>query len=194
MATGRILVVCTGNVCRSPLVERLLQQGLDQRWGPGHFEVASAGTGALVDHPMDERAAAVLRGLGGSSDGFSARRLAAPMVETADLVLTATRDHRAAVVRTTPRAMKRVFTVRELAAIVEGLPDEDLPSSADPAARLRELADVATRHRGRRRPGRPEDHDVVDPYRRADEVYVTMQEQVTAAVPHLFRALAPRRG
>ncbi|WP_446740540.1 arsenate reductase/protein-tyrosine-phosphatase family protein [Ornithinimicrobium sp. CNJ-824] len=49
MDTGRILVVCTGNVCRSPLVERLLQQGLDERWGPGAFEVRSAGTGALVD-------------------------------------------------------------------------------------------------------------------------------------------------
>lgn len=193
MAAGRILVVCTGNVCRSPLVERLLQQGLDQRWGPGRFEVRSAGTGALVDHPMDERAAGVLTGLGGSHDGFRARHLAGPMVEEADLVLTATRDHRAAVVRTSPRAMKRVFTVRELAAIVEALPDEELPTADDPAERLRELADLATRHRGRRRPARADDHDVVDPYRRADEVYATMRDQVEAAMPHLFRALTPRR-
>ncbi|HSP60467.1 MAG TPA: low molecular weight phosphatase family protein, partial [Ornithinimicrobium sp.] len=64
MATGRILVVCTGNVCRSPLVERLLQDGLDERWGTGRFVVRSAGTGALVDHPMDERSAEVLTGLG----------------------------------------------------------------------------------------------------------------------------------
>ncbi|HSP59806.1 MAG TPA: low molecular weight phosphatase family protein, partial [Ornithinimicrobium sp.] len=129
--------------------------------------------------------------LGGRPEGFRARRLVASMVDEADLVLTATRDHRAAVVRTAPRAMKRVFTVRELAAIVATLPDEALPSSEDPAERLRELASVATRHRGRRRPGRPEDHDVVDPFRRADEVYLTMRAQVTDAVPHLFRALAP---
>ena len=193
MDTGRILVVCTGNVCRSPLVERLLQQGLDERWGPGAFEVRSAGTGALVDHPMDERAAGVLGALGGSHEDFRARRLAGPMVEEADLVLTATRDHRAAVVRTVPRAMKRVFTVRELAAIVAGLPDEELPTADDPVERLRELAALPTGHRGRRRPARPDDHDVVDPYRRSDDVYATMRDQVEAAVSHLLHALAPRR-
>lgn len=189
MDDGSILVVCTGNVCRSPLVERLLQRALDARYGPDAPPVRSAGTGALVDHPMDDRAAAVLAGLGGSSDGFLARRLTEPMLAAADLVLTATRDHRAVAVRMHPRALRRTFTVRELAAIVAGLRDEELPEAVDPVERVRELAEVARSRRGVHGQGAGEDHDVVDPFRRADAVYRRMRTEVAGALPHLIRGL-----
>ena len=58
MAAYRVLVVCVGNVCRSPLGERLLAA----RLGDG-FEVTSAGVGALVGEPMDPEAAAHLERL-----------------------------------------------------------------------------------------------------------------------------------
>ena len=51
-----ILAVCTGNVCRSPAVERLLASKL----GPT-VSVRSAGTHALVGHPISEPMAALLR-------------------------------------------------------------------------------------------------------------------------------------
>ncbi|SOC53849.1 low molecular weight phosphatase family protein [Ornithinimicrobium cerasi] len=189
MAEGTILVVCTGNICRSPLVERVLQGGLDERYGTGALLVRSAGTGALVDHPMDERAAAVLAGFGGRADRFVARRLAEPMIAEADLVLTATREHRAQVVRMHPRALKRTFTVRELADIVSRLPDDELPVSSAPADRVRELVQVAVRHRGLHLPAEPQDHDVVDPFRRDDAVYDLMRDQLATALPALLRAL-----
>ncbi|GMA87571.1 hypothetical protein GCM10025868_28210 [Angustibacter aerolatus] len=53
-APARVLVVCTGNVCRSPLVERLLRQ----RLGTDAVDVSSAGTQALVGEPMTDPAAA----------------------------------------------------------------------------------------------------------------------------------------
>ena len=59
---SRILIVCTGNICRSPFIERLLQCHLDER-RPGSergIRVRSAGTGALTGSAMDERAAAQL--------------------------------------------------------------------------------------------------------------------------------------
>lgn len=189
MDEARILVVCTGNVCRSPLVERLLQQALDERYGAGALPVRSAGTGALVDHPMDERAARVLSGLGGRSDGFVARRLTPSMLAGADLVLTATRDHRAHAVRMHPKALRRTFTVRELADIVAGLRQDELPSSTDAVGRVRELVDIARGRRGVH--GRPvgDEHDVVDPFRREDAVYERMRAQVSQALPHLLRGL-----
>ncbi|WP_161964987.1 low molecular weight phosphatase family protein [Ornithinimicrobium cerasi] len=192
MDNAAILVVCTGNICRSPVVERVLQAGLDERYGAGAVQVRSAGTGALVDHPIDERAARVLAGLGGRADGFRARRLAEPMVAGADLVLTATREHRAQVVRMHPRALKRTFTVRELADIVSRLADDELPARDDPAEQVRELVRVAVQNRGLHLPAEAADHDVVDPFRREDATYDLMRDQVSTALPHLLRALRAR--
>ncbi len=183
-----ILTVCTGNVCRSPLLERLLQRTLDQRFGPGAVPVASAGTMALVGSPMDARAADVLRSLGGEPDGFVARRLTEPIVRSAALVLTATREHRAQVSRMHPRAMKRTFTFREMATILAGAGDA-LPEADEPLELLAALAEVGTANRGLHRPARQEDLDIVDPYRRDDEVYALMREQVLDAYPAVERAL-----
>ena len=88
MSVPVLLTVCTGNVCRSPLLERLLQQHLDRSLGPGAVAVRSAGTAARVDSGMDERSARLLRDLGGDPEGFTSRRLTASMVREADLVLT----------------------------------------------------------------------------------------------------------
>ncbi|WP_446668297.1 arsenate reductase/protein-tyrosine-phosphatase family protein, partial [Klebsiella pneumoniae] len=43
-----ILIVCTGNICRSPIAERILRSLLPEK------RIDSAGTGALVDHPADQ--------------------------------------------------------------------------------------------------------------------------------------------
>lgn len=185
---GRVLTVCTGNICRSPLLERLLQKELDRAWGPGTHEVTSAGTHALVDYPMDERAAAVLRTLGGSPEGFVARRLVPSLVAQADLVLTATKDHRAMVVRAHPQAVRYALTFREFAALAQDLTDEELPGrELPPAQRLRALSTPLMARRGQ--VPVPE-FDIADPFRRPDEVYQQMEEQVRAAWPAAVRVLA----
>ena len=77
-----ILAVCTGNVCRSPAVERLLASKL----GPT-VTVSSAGTHALVGHPISEPMAALLLDSDVEPDSFEARRLSEQMLKEADLVL-----------------------------------------------------------------------------------------------------------
>ncbi|WP_170144128.1 hypothetical protein [Calidifontibacter indicus] len=52
MSDARILVVCTGNICRSPYIERVLATQLAGRG----YTVESAGTRALVDYPMEPQA------------------------------------------------------------------------------------------------------------------------------------------
>ena len=188
---ARILVVCTGNVCRSPLVERLLQRAVDETYGPGAVEVRSAGTGALIDHEMDERSARVLAALGGDSEGFLARYLMAHHVRDADLVLTATTQHRSAVVQLHPRALKRAFTVRELAALLEGVDLAALPTA--PAERIEALVEVARPRRALLLGGADRDHlDIVDPFRRSDEVYEQMRDEVEPAVRVIAGALTGR--
>ena len=113
-----VLVVCEGNLCRSPLAERLLTS----RLAGSEVRVASAGVHAVVGAPMDALAAAELTRLGGDPSEFEARQLTASMATEADLVLTATRAIRGQVVATAPSALKRTFTLLELAALLEARP------------------------------------------------------------------------
>ena len=117
--TFGVLVVCLGNLCRSPLAERLLRSRLADE---AAVDVSSAGVRAVVGAPMDASAALELSRLGGDSAGFVARQLTAAMVTEADLVLTATRALRSKVVELAPAALRRTFTLRELAALLEERP------------------------------------------------------------------------
>ena len=108
-----ILAVCTGNVCRSPAVERLLANKL----GPT-VSVGSAGTHALVGHPISEPMAALLRDSGVEPESFEARRLSEQMLKEADLILSMTRAQRGLVVELWPAAVRRTFTLREFARLL----------------------------------------------------------------------------
>lgn len=160
----RILVVCSGNVCRSPLTERLLATRLAEVFGPlgDRLVVTSAGTSAMVGSGMDRRAAAVGTALGVPTDGFRARSLTAADVAEADLVLGATREHRAAAVRLLPSAHRRTFTLLEFARLCRGVDQEALPREL--GERCPALVAGAASRRGLDRAAAPEDDDVPDPH------------------------------
>src|SRR6266496_2360661 len=138
----RVLIVCAGNVCRSPLAELLIRTRLSAALGAGadQFRVVSAGTEALTGAPMDQRAAAVARSLGAEPDGFRSRPVTPDLVAGADLVLTATREQRAAVVRLHPPAHRYAFTVREFGRLAAAIPAGERPAGLGPAARAGALA------------------------------------------------------
>lgn len=93
---NRILLVCTGNTCRSPLAEALLRKKLVERGVEG-VEVGSAGTGAWDGAPASEGAYLVALEHGLDLSAHRARLLTRELVSTADLVLTMARHHRARV-------------------------------------------------------------------------------------------------
>lgn len=180
---GTVLVVCTGNICRSPFIERVLQHGVDEHWGPGALQVSSAGTRALVDHPMEPHAHERLVRQGLAAQDFRSRQVEGAHLRGADLVLVATRRHRAAVVGQEPVALRRTFTVRELGLIAAGMTPADLPQTAAPREWLGSVVSLAGVRRATLA-GRPgEQLDIVDPYGRDDSVYDTMAEQILDVVP-----------
>jgi protein-tyrosine phosphatase len=193
---ARILIVCTGNICRSPFIERLLQRQLDEhRPGSGKttktIRVSSAGTSALTGCSMDERAAQQLIGYGGDPTGFTARALTPELIAESDLVLTATRTHRGKVATMYPKALRQVFTFcdfADLVARIDGLSAR--VTNVDPRTWVGQVTEAAAASRGLEPPLEPEQTDIVDPFGRDDEVFATMAQQVVASMPAVIRALA----
>ena len=90
-----VLLVCTGNICRSPLAASLLERALRERGL--EVTVASAGTGAWDGAPASEGAYLVGLERGLDLSGHRARLLTRELVENAHLILTMARHHRARV-------------------------------------------------------------------------------------------------
>jgi protein-tyrosine-phosphatase len=91
-----ILLVCTGNTCRSPIAEGLLREALAAR-GIDQVTVASAGTGAWEGAPVSEGAYLVGLEHGLDLSEHCARLLTRDLVREADLVLTMSGHHLARV-------------------------------------------------------------------------------------------------
>jgi len=91
----RVLLVCTGNTCRSPMAAGLLRQMLESEGA--RIVVESAGTAAWEDQPATAPAVQVAARGGVDLSGHRSRRLTPAMVRAADLVLVMERGHLAAV-------------------------------------------------------------------------------------------------
>lgn len=186
-----VLVVCTGNVCRSPLVAALLSLEL----GPG-LVVASAGTRAAVGAPACLRLHP--QPLAGTA-AHRARPLTAGDVRSAALVLGAARPHRSAAVALVPSVQRRAFTLAQAARAATLLvQDGDLPPSGTVggAGRDRLVWCVeqldARRVRGPR-PEQPQDDDLPDPHDpgAARGTHAAVAARVRQDVAVLLRVLVP---
>ena len=189
----RILVVCTGNVCRSPYMERVTQQIVDEAWDPGSVEVHSAGTAALVGRGMDPGTEDILRRAGVRTEGFEARQISKDYVATAALVLTATRVHRGPVAALHPRALRYTFALGDFVHLASNIPGDELPTSDDPHDWLKEITQRVAQRRGFVPPRDTAEVDVVDPFRRGPEVFAQMGRELDALRPGLTRALGGHR-
>lgn len=103
MKISTILVVCVGNICRSPVGERLLAKLLPDA------HVHSMGLGALVDEPADKTAVQIAEENGLSLDGHVARQFDPQEAGDADLILVMEPDHRRKLRESLPHLSGRVW-------------------------------------------------------------------------------------
>lgn len=191
-----VLFICTGNLCRSPIAERLATTWLQH--GSGGLErdgvrITSAGLLAADGDPMDPRSAAALVGLGGDPSGFRSRRLTSELTADADLVLTMTRRHRRSVLEMTPRGLRRTFTLREAAVLLR---------RADLGGLARTPVDERARQLGLRLDAQRAWHassrsdDIEDPFGRRMPVHQGVAHTIATALRPLtdvlFRGIPPR--
>jgi len=167
-----VLFVCTGNICRSPLGERLLEAKLPQQ----AFEVASAGVMAMVGQGMDPDAAAQLQRRGGDPTGFRAHQISERLLRAADLILVATLAHRQRILEELPSALNKTFTILEFADLVQSAQGET------PGA----LVAYAARHRST---STLDELDVPDPYRGGEAAHAEAAQLISDAVDRIAEAL-----
>lgn len=113
-----ILVVCTGNICRSPIAEGFLRQLLHDRGIEG-ISVESAGVSGLRGYPADPEAVRAAAEQEVDISNHRARRVNRAMLDRADLVMAMTAEQRDAAIGQVPDATGRTFTLKELVFLLE---------------------------------------------------------------------------
>lgn len=172
-STFRVLFVCIGNICRSPLGAALLRSKLP---GP-EFEIDSAGVMALVGKEMEPTAASHATDLGIDVTAFRAQQLTPHHVEHSDLILTATKELRSRVLSEAPAALRRTFSVLEFAALLDIVEPQE-----DPRA-------LVTKAAAARSQVRLESFDIPDPYRRDAEAHALAADLMSTAVARIAEGL-----
>lgn len=114
-AFERILVVCVGNICRSPTAEFMLRQALPD------LQISSAGLGALSGHDMEATARRVAEARGLVCPKHEARQLTPNLCREADLILVMEARHRDGVAQLSPESRGKIFL------LAQGLPQADIP-------------------------------------------------------------------
>jgi low molecular weight protein-tyrosine phosphatase len=193
----RILYVCSGNLCRSVMAERLTRRALldrSARLGQS-VQVSSAGMQATPGQSAHPYTAAALARLGANVTGFAARPLTVALLRDSDLVLTATVRHRDRAVAMLPGASRRIFTIREFSRIAEHLPGEPAAVTPTPgpprsvAARARWTVEAVAALRGRVGCAPPRNDDIADPPRRV-LAFRACAREIARTVDGLVEALA----
>ncbi|MFE9688172.1 phosphotyrosine protein phosphatase [Micromonospora sp. NPDC005806] len=198
-----VLHVCMGNICRSPMAERLLvlavrerlgRLGVDPDCSDELVHSHSAGTGGWhAGEEMNPPAARQVTSRGGDVAGFAARKLRSDLIDAADLVLTATADQQEYVVALRPDAAARTFVLGEFGRLLGAVETAGLPpvEATPDAVYARGVALVAAADAARQGGSALPTDDLDDPWGRGDQCFSRVADEIEETVHPLAAALLP---
>jgi protein-tyrosine phosphatase len=198
-----VLHVCMGNICRSPMAERLLvlavrdrlvRHGADPDRSDELLHSHSAGTGGWhAGEEMNPPAARQVVSRGGEVAGFAARKLRSDLIDAADLVLTATADQQEYVVALRPDAAARTFVLGEFGRLLAAAGSAGLPpvGATPDEVYARGVALVAAVDAARQGAGPLPTDDLDDPWGRGDQCFSRVADEIEETVHPLAAALLP---
>jgi len=197
MAPFTVLHVCMGNICRSPMAERLLARAVRDR-APDATEPLvrslSAGTGGWHEgEEMNPPAARQVLARGGTDAGFEARKLRGDFIDEADLILTATADQYDYVVALRPDAAGRTFVTGEFGRLLASIDASGLPAPEPKpdAVHARGVAIVEAVHRLRGDDGPLPADDLDDPWGRGDGTFQRIGDEIEDTIVPFATLLLP---
>ncbi len=191
----RILFVCTGNTCRSPMAEGIFRKLARER--EINIEVSSAGVAAMEGVPISRHAEGVLKDLG-IYDPITSTPLHAELIEWADLILTLTQGHKRQAIATFPEKADKIYTLKEYveedeAILAEQAELSHLIAELELSRALGQKLDESKERRIRELLQRMPQYDISDPFGGSREDYEAAAREIRAALEKLIVKLERER-
>lgn len=185
----RVLLVCTGNICRSPIAHGLLLDRSTRSLG-GAIHVSSAGTWGHPGYPATPEAVEAATELGVDIASHRSSSFTADLADWADLVITMTSEQAEEVAEEAPGTEAKTFTLKEMVAILRSLPPVTVEPTRD--ALLERVARADRTRRAGDAPA-PLDLDVADPLGLSRPTYRAVANELEGLVDDLVWGLVGER-
>lgn len=184
----RILFVCTGNTCRSPMAEGMFRRLAQERGMV--VEVSSAGVATVEGLPISHHAEGVLKDLG-IKDQITSTPLHAGLIEWADLVLTLTQSHKRQAIATFPEKADKIYTLKEYVEEDETILAEQaelsqLIADLELSRALGQALEEAKERRIRELLQRMPQYDISDPFGGSRREYDMAAQEIREALEKLI--------
>ncbi len=180
----RVLFVCSGNICRSPMAEAMLRNLAEADGLADQFFAESAGVSAFDGDAATPQSIDVMKWRDIDLTPHRSRRLTRPMLDGADIVVCMTEGHRAAIEGTTTTGSGKVFLLKELGEAARNLGMSELD----------ELLAVARIVRDSDYGSESGEYEVRDPYGGSQGEYDVTAQTLEVQIGDLWGAIRTTRG